>query len=246
LCKRRWTVVAWAVARGIALATALPATAQTAAKPADSAASAAMERTQRAANNPMRIILEAAKIKRKPAEPEFAEPVDAPVARKAPLPLRPAAAPAATPKTPTATPTATATADNPTAADAAASLLAEPPAEPPVVEALPATSVAPAPAPVPVAVPAALPPPVAAELVKPKLVTMVEPTIPINVTDRIGRIGEVMVDLTIRPNGTVSEVTVLPPTHRLVQRYVVAALQQWRFEPLPAERLHRVQLIFKP
>jgi predicted P-loop ATPase/GTPase len=80
--------------------------------------------------------------------------------------------------------------------------------------------------------------------VKPQIVSMVEPVIPVRVQDDVGRIGEVSVDLTIRADGSVAAVTVLPPAPRQIQRFVVAALEQWRYEPLPAERVHRVQLVF--
>ena len=80
----------------------------------------------------------------------------------------------------------------------------------------------------------------------PKLTNMVEPVIPQRVLDGIGRLGEVSVDITIRADGTVAEVAMLPPAPRQIQRYVEAAVEQWRFEPLSAERLHRMQLVFNP
>lgn len=80
----------------------------------------------------------------------------------------------------------------------------------------------------------------------PKLTNMVEPSIPQRVLDGIGRLGDVSVDLTIRADGSVAAVAMLPPAPRQIQRYVEAALEQWRYEPLPAQQLHRVQLVFNP
>ena len=59
------------------------------------------------------------------------------------------------------------------------------------------------------------------------------------------RIKEVFADLQLRPDGTVSEVKLLPPVPRGWQSYIVSALERWRFEPLPASRVHRVQLVFE-
>lgn len=73
---------------------------------------------------------------------------------------------------------------------------------------------------------------------------MVELDIPVRVFDQVGRINEVIVDLTIRRDGSVSRVAIQPPAPRALQRYVVQALEQWRFDPLPQEQVHRVQLVF--
>jgi hypothetical protein len=84
----------------------------------------------------------------------------------------------------------------------------------------------------------------AATLVRPKLLTLVEPQIPQRVLDEIVGAVEVVADLSIRADGTVARVDLVPPVPRQVQRYVVAALEQWLFEPLAAARVHRVQLVF--
>jgi hypothetical protein len=39
-------------------------------------------------------------------------------------------------------------------------------------------------------------------------------------------------------------VALLPPVPRAWQRYLLAALEKWRFEPLASARVHRVQLVF--
>jgi hypothetical protein len=94
----------------------------------------------------------------------------------------------------------------------------------------------------PPALPAPLPAP--AEL-KPKLVTMIEPAVPQHVLDQLTR-REYGVNMTIRADGSVADVAVAPPAPRQLQRYVAEALERWKFEPLPADRSHRVVLVFNP
>ena len=50
--------------------------------------------------------------------------------------------------------------------------------------------------------------------------------------------------ISLRTDGTVAGVELVSTTPRLLQRYITDALAQWRFAPLPEERLHRVQLVF--
>jgi hypothetical protein len=96
----------------------------------------------------------------------------------------------------------------------------------------------------------ALPLPKAAEVMtslvdtKPKLVTMVEPVMTPGLLDGVRRETGVTAELTIRADGTVASVSVLPHASRQLVRAMVAALEQWRFEPLPSVRQHRVQLVF--
>ncbi len=212
----------------ICLAAASATWAQSDKKPDAAESAAAMERAQRLAANPMRIILQASKIKRKgsgegePAE-AMAEPAtrtDAAIASRAVPAPRGLVASSAIVLT-------------------AGPLLATPTAAP--VAALkdegPAAAMAPLPAaPVPLAEVAAA--------VAPRLAQMVEPVIPARLREQLGGSYEVLADLTILPDGSVSDVALLPPTPRQLQRQVQAALQQWRFEPLPATRVHRVQLVY--
>ncbi len=79
---------------------------------------------------------------------------------------------------------------------------------------------------------------------KVKLITRVDPELGQRQLDDLGRNAVVTVDLTIRADGSVAAIAMVPPTPRGIQRAVVAALEQWRFEPLPSERQHRVQLLF--
>jgi hypothetical protein len=175
----------------------------------------------------MRIILEASKPRPKAREIDIA-PAAAAAAAGAAAVIAPKAVPALAPEF--AAPEPTLNADSLQRKTAMAA-----------VPALESSSLAAAPmlaiAPLAVAAPAVV-------LVQPKLVEMVEPVIPARVRDAIGGLVEVWADLTIRADGTVAGVALVPPAPRQVQRYVVAALEKWRFEPLPAERLHRVQLVF--
>ena len=79
-----------------------------------------------------------------------------------------------------------------------------------------------------------------------KLINRVDPELPQRQLDDMGRNAVVTVDLTIRTDGSVGNVAMVRPTPRGIQRAVLAALEQWRFDPLPSERVHRVQLIFNP
>lgn len=113
--------------------------------------------------------------------------------------------------------------------------------------ATPALSSAPLaqPAPLPFA---DVPPPavVPAAAVRPRLLTMVEPELPPRVLDQLVRNATVLIDLTIRADGSVAKVAVLPPAPRQLERALAPTLEQWKFEPLPTERVHRVELVFNP
>lgn len=80
--------------------------------------------------------------------------------------------------------------------------------------------------------------------VKPKLVVRVDPELPQRLLDDLGRNAVVTLDISIRANGSVASVGfpgILPVR---AQRVIAAAVQQWRFEPLPSDRAHRVELVF--
>lgn len=188
------------------------------AKPADAQTRAAMERAQRMADNPMRAILEAAKIRRRPGEGE----ADAAAARDDAA-TRNAVAPAA----PAPTPVLSASQLAPAATLAVAPLKAAAPFAglTPVAQPLPEI--------------AALPP-----AAPPKLLSMVEPAVPSRVLEQNPRVGEVSADLSLRADGSVAEVVLLTQVPRAWRRYLIEALQQWRYEPMAAARTHRVQLVF--
>lgn len=265
-----WNRLSWAVTCLLLLAA--PAWAQQSPPAADAAASAAMERARRQAAGPMRVILEASKSKRRVQEPEVTETPEAPrravartAAAEAPVILTrsvaptavsvpsPAAVSVAQPVSPAPVPLVasaapavanaavepgnagaistqiTLSSDNlQRRADNIATPALESAARPPAVEPVPAADLA-------------LP---ALQDVKPKLVTMVDPAVSPAMLDGLRRDTGVTADLVIRADGTVAGVTVLPPVSRPLARAVAAALEQWRFEPLPSQRVHRVQLVF--
>lgn len=229
----------------LALWAACVATAQTA-KTEAAADAAAMERAKRQAAGPMRIILEASKPRRKAGETEAA-PAPAPANTRRIPPRVAAAAPAkdaTVPANPTPVlPAAAALAAVAAAASAPAVTLPTGIVTPIMPGSAALTNKAPS-SEVP-----ALPLPTltlgapAAE-VRPRLSRMVEPEVPQRVLQDIAFNTAVLVDLSLRADGTVAAVNVVPPAPRQLTRIIAAALGQWRFEPLPAARVHRIELVF--
>lgn len=240
-----------------ALAVSLPAWSQTpakaeAAKPEAAEAAASMERAQRLADNPLRMILEASRVRRKGDADPAPDAADASGLRRtaartevpAPTSLATAAPPLRAGEPTPAAPDAAAA---PTPQPALVTLAADAALAQPLAAHAPALRAE-------VAQQAALPlnmspgplpsPEMAALLVQPKLLSMTPPDFPQRVLDQVGRIGTVLAELTIRADGSVAEVNVLPPSPRALQRSISDALMQWRYEPLPAERRHRVELVF--
>jgi hypothetical protein len=211
-----------------------------------------MERAQRAADSPLRAILEASKL-RPAAAPVAAVnpnpnaslntssaslPAPAPVARSLAAANPPPPAPVPDPGSPVVTIRTLPTEALPAAPARSAALA--PTAVAPVRGAsaplLPAEL--PRPAPLPLAVTAPLVPPV------PQLLHMVEPEVTPRLLDQLTR-PEVAVEFTIRLDGSVSDVQVRSPVPRALVPVIAAAVEQWRFAPVPAPRPHRVQLVFK-
>ncbi len=195
------------------------------------AADAPSERLQRMADNPLRVILEAGRIKRRPdgaepvvdtAEPRRAAPAAA-AAPAAPVPRPPAEARLLSERLVAAPPAA-----------APAAPLA--PELRPVVWNPSAALSGPAPAP--------LPQPSA--VMRPRLLSMVEPDFPARLQDTVARLGEVAVDVEIGTDGRVAAATLLAPAPRAIERFVLEAVQQWRFEPPPRPSTFRYQLVFNP
>lgn len=229
-----------AVAGPLAAQQTTPAPAGKAAAEAAEAA-AAMERAQRLASSPLRVILEASKIRRKGVAADEALPAPAPEAadaaslrRTAQRGADPAAAPAAA--KPAAEVAAVAT-PQPALAVTHNTLAALPQA----VSALeaggqPLVTIAPLPQ-----AAVALGAPLATQ---PKLVESVEPVFVGRLLDESARLTDVLAELTIRPDGAVVQAVLLGAVPRSLQRPIIAALEQWRFAPLPAQQLHRVQLVF--
>ena len=211
-----------------------PTSAASAAARADEArakaeADEAMARARRLAANPMRMIVEASRIRRRSEDagavvpvaaavgtPAVAAGAEAPVARSLPAP------------------------DQTAEAQLSSQLASE--------RVQPAPALAPTASPTALSLPAAaLPalPALAAEIPKPTLVKRVNPEVPARLLAELPSDTLFVADLTILPDGSVGAVDPVPPVPRSVQRYVVQALQQWRFEPLPSERVWRVELQFR-
>ncbi len=263
MCNRDW------VAAVLVMLSVLSASAQTAKPDAAAEAAAAMERAKRQASGPMRVILEASKARRKGNEPEA--PPAAETASVRPVAVRSAAAAAAAPAAaPAGAATALGSATLVSQAPAGAPAMAEPaavaaPVAAAVVKSAPVlttlssealqtksvlapvpglelTRAAAEPAP-PLASSAAIPS-LAAGPARVKLVNRVDPEVPQRLLDELGRNALVLVDLGIRADGSVSAVTLAGPAPRSLLRWLVAALEQWQFEPLPAARVHRIELLF--
>ena len=217
-----------------ALLTLAPAAWGQPAKAEASESDAAMERAKRAAAGPLKAIQQASRINRRRGEPE---PAPAPGA--AVIAAAAAAAPVATPASPARA------AEAPAAAlvlDVDARVPA--PAEVAAVDAITPAALAPAAA-------STLPPPgtVTQTLldtlpVQPKLREMVEPGIPPSLLAQGPRGVEVEAELSLRADGSVAAVTLLPPVPRAWQRHIVSALERWRYEPMAEARVHRVRLVF--
>lgn len=203
-----------------------------------------MERARRQAAGPLRIILEASKTKRKPGDAETGEAAEGTGPRsvntRAASPPSGAGTPeAAVVRVPqpvaVVAPAETQVTLNSTALqtrDLTAPTVA-------IESVVPASALAALPAPA-----EALPPPAPPAQAAPKLITMVEPALPARAFEEAGGLRELPVDLSIRADGSVASVHVAAAAPRQLVRAVVAALGQLRFEPLPAERVHRVQLVF--
>ena len=80
---------------------------------------------------------------------------------------------------------------------------------------------------------------------EPVLVSMFEPVLTPQMMDRLPAGQALDVRLVIRPDGTVSQVDLLPPASAQLARPIRAALLQWKYDSAPAERQHSVQLVFK-
>lgn len=226
-------------------------------------------RAQRDAANPLRMIIEAGKLKvrqKSPeAEPEPAAKPAAPARVAAPKPPQVAspalvAAPSQPTARPASTPVAAATAEPPPPVAApAAPTDAEPtPATPAAVEAL-STAAAPA-AEASDATPAAQEPQLA--LAAPslpatplpataprrtalELVDYVEPVLNERLRRRLKGDGEVVVEFTIRADGSVADPAVRSASDKVLEEAALEAVRQWRYQPIPAAQPHAVQLVFK-
>ncbi len=209
----------------------------------------ANSRAARDADNPMRMIIEASKlkvrIKADGPEPAAADkraapspkPVAAPVAKRAAsAPVTAAAAsqsvPSAVAAAPVATPaTAAAPAPGPAAHVAT-------PAAPSQTLAKLAEPVSPAAALSQPAVQALPPQPL-------KRLQMVEPSLPSNVLRRIRSDLEVVVGFTVNADGSVADVVIRSNPMKTLDASIVEAVSQWRYQPIREARTHAVQLVLR-
>lgn len=224
---------------------------------------AAASRAQRDASNPLRMIIEASKLKprQKAAEPELAPKaapekggVRPPVAKLASLLAVPASAQAAPPDR--------ANSLAPTAAVEPPRPAVSPPVEPvsPPVEPVPPAAAETAPRGTPVDPPespatattttapdqtlplAALAP---AALVSLQLANYVEPVLPDRVRRRLQGEAAVVVRFTVNPDGSVADVAVRSSSDRALDLIALDAVSQWRYKPIAAAQPHAVELVFK-
>lgn len=77
-----------------------------------------------------------------------------------------------------------------------------------------------------------------------RLLSMVEPEVPQRVLDDLGRNAAILVDLTLRADGSVASVDLASPAPRGLLRLLTPSLEQWKFAPLLAQRTHRIELLF--
>lgn len=201
---------------------------------ADRAVAQSGSRAEEEASRPMRLILEAAKIKPK------AKPVDAPP------PARPAAAPAK----PAAT-AAAAVAPGAVVGPAPAVVAAEsPPSVPESTVATVEAAAAPR-QPDPTTLPApasepAMPREAEPALPPPKLRNLVEPVTPRHLAGRLRGEVRVEVQLNLAADGSVSDATVTSSSHPQMNAAVLDAVRQWRYEPAARAREHAVQVVLRP
>lgn len=176
-------------------------------------------RVEREANNPLRMIIEASKIKpkAKPAEPARPAERSTPVA--APSPVAAASAPAALPRVVVPEGTVESTVATVEVAGEAERTAAAPPAVPE--------------------------PPPAAPLAPLQLADVVEPVTPRVLIGRLRGEIQVVVSFTVRADGTVVEPVVRSSSHPQMDEAVLEAVRQWRYQPIAAPRSHEVQLVLR-
>lgn len=222
------------------------------------------ERARRVADNPMRLIIEASKVRRRSVEKVAVRQRSAPEAVQTAVVVAPPAAavgstastlsaestsPFELPASSTAMPDTMdlpppgepfATSEPPAASEPTAA--SEPPAE-----SEPATSAPPSrtePELPPVGPRAALvADPVIDEPPQPlRAAQIVEPVVPRRLADQVSGDVDVVVAFTVQPDGSVHDAQVQSSTHPLVNETVLRAVAQWRYDAIPAPRRHAVQL----
>lgn len=198
---------------GLVLSTAAQGTGDKLERAGGGGPQAGLERAQRLAGNPLRAILEAGRMKRRPGETVVSESAAVAVVVPQLLTLAAFGEPVA-------------------GLDNARQPLAHLP------EAAPARPLPPLPAvsePVTQAQPATR---------SPQLLRRVEPLFSPELASQLAGVDKVTAVLTLRPDGSVADAVLQEPLDRQLHSVVLRTLLQWQYDTAPAERVHRVELVF--
>jgi hypothetical protein len=205
------------------------------------------ERVRSQASNPMRIILEASRIKRRPAtDTEEAAPAVPPVTARTQVRAAEASAGAGAgasvlaPPRPQSLSLETLTPGMPPLVLPALPAVAEVPRLGALPGAAVAAGLATAAAGVAATTSAAAPLGEAA----PRLLTMVAPELPPMLARRLGPLPDVLVEVRIERDGRIGQATLLGGVNRAAEPYILEALKQWRFAPLREPLTQRLTLVF--
>ncbi len=76
------------------------------------------------------------------------------------------------------------------------------------------------------------------------LADYVEPAVPERVRSRLRGAPQVVLDLVVRADGSVSEASVRSSTDKALEPLALAAVRQWRYKPIAQDQPHAVQLVF--
>lgn len=237
---------ATALALACQLLFSVPASAQTA-EPAGKAGSASgisdSDRAKRDADKVLQWIKFHATHSAKPKAPAPA-PKPAPAA-KAPAP-KPAVAAAPAPAAAAQAAQAAASVPAPAASQEQQLAAAREPEAPAPKPELMAAAAAPATPPAPPATEPtrAAPQPAPEEEVALRLIQKVDPDIPRQLASNI-RSGSVMVRFQVKPDGSTTKVESLGNANKRLASSAIAAVQQWKFAPIPKQREATVEIGFK-
>ncbi len=235
----------------------------------------AQARAKRDADNPLRMIVEASKIKARQKAAE-AEPAAKPAAQA--VAARPATSKPAIPivapqlalaggPEPSLPAVVAAEAERPKPADPVLIEPAQPPAGTDAAPTTPTQETLPSPPPAAsapktgpgsdaepapageLALNAAQTPALAAAAPAPsealQLADYVEPALPDRVRRRLQGDGEVVVQFTVNPDGSVADASVRSSSDRALDPIALDAVRQWRYRPIATMQAHAVQLVFR-
>lgn len=182
-------------------------------------------RVQREASNPLRMIIEASKIRPRQKAAEAARLPEKPPAE---------AASAAKPAVDAAEQPSVLRNDAPAAASVPAeSTVATVEVETAVTERTEASAT-------PMVIAAAAPAPAALELA-----SVVEPVTPRSMIGKLRGEVQVHVAFTVNADGSVADAAVRKSSHPQMDAAVLEAVRQWRYQPIAAPRAHEVQLVLR-